>query len=319
MYPGIELRPLRYVIAVAQERHFARAALRVHVARSSLSKSIRDIEDYVGVPLFERTTREVELTPAGRAFIEDGARALTYAERAIHRARAANGTNNGSLSIGYSPRINLQLLSIIRELAAAQRPATNVAFVSLHTPDQLRALHEGAIQIGLVTLPLRDEFLALKALLREPLGVVFPSCHRLARGGDIDPKQLNGLPVVVTRRELDLSFHDHLRRLFRKAGYTPNVVQEVMTEAEALYMVSMGMGITFMKIASIPPEGHGISYRKLGDSSLVEDTGLAYRRSKCPEKTELFVRVLRQRFRQLRERALSGSLRGGEATQLKLL
>ncbi len=198
MYPGIELRPLRYVIAVAQERHFARAALRVHVARSSLSKSIRDIEDYVGVPLFERTTREVELTPAGRAFIEDGARALTYAERAIHRARAANGTNNGSLSIGYSPRINLQLLSIIRELAAAQRPAANVAFVSLHTPDQLRALHEGAIQIGLVTLPLRDEFLALKTLLREPLGVVFPSCHRLARGGDIDPKELNGLPVVVT-------------------------------------------------------------------------------------------------------------------------
>ncbi len=99
MYPGIELRPLRYVIAVAQERHFARAALRVHVARSSLSKSIRDIEDYVGVPLFERTTREVELTPAGRAFIEDGARALTYAERAIHRARAANGANNGSLSL----------------------------------------------------------------------------------------------------------------------------------------------------------------------------------------------------------------------------
>ena len=97
------------------------------------------------------------------------------------------------------------------------------------------------------------------------------------------------------------------------------MVQEVMTEAEALYMVSMGVGITFMKIASIPPEGHGISYRKLRDSSLVEETGIAYRRSKCPEKTELFVRLLRQRFRELRERALSGNLIATGATQLKLL
>ncbi len=92
-----------------------------------------------------------------------------------------------------------------------------------------------------------------------------------------------------------------------------------MTEAEALYMVSMGVGITFMKIASIPPEGHGINYRKLGDSSLVEETGIACRRSKCPEKTEVFVRVLRQKFRELRERALTGNLVGGGAAQLKLL
>jgi DNA-binding transcriptional LysR family regulator len=188
MYPGIELRPLRYVIAVARERHFTRAALCVHVTKSSLTKAIRDIEDYVGVPLFERTTRDVGLTPAGRAFIKDGARALTYAERAVHRARAANGGKNGSLAIGYSPRINLQLLSVIRELSAVQRPAANLTFVSLHTTDQLHALHEGTIQIGLVTLPLRDEFLILKSLVREPLGIVFPSCHRLAVGREVEAK-----------------------------------------------------------------------------------------------------------------------------------
>jgi DNA-binding transcriptional LysR family regulator len=165
---------------------------------------------------------------------------------------------------------------------------------------------------------LRNEFLVFKSLVREPLGVVFPTCHPLAVGGDVDAKELNGLPVVLTQRELDLSFHDHLHRLFRKAGYTPNVIQEVMTEAEALYMVSMGLGITFMKIPSIPPEGRGISYRKLRDSSLVEETGIAYRRSKCPEKTELFIRLLRQRFRDLRNLALSGNLAGG-ATQLRLL
>ncbi len=306
MYPGIELRLLRYVVAVAEELHFSRAAVRVRIAQPSLSKQIRGLEDDLGVQLFDRTNRQVHLTHAGRIFVKEATKALSHSERAVHLAKAVGVSENGAVSIGYSPHMNLQLLSIVRSLFLSDRRELQLTLVSSHTDDQVQALLQGTIQAGLLTLPVRNESLVVKVLVREPLGVVVPEFHRLTSKVDLQARELNGLPVISTPRQLHPGFHDHLNGLFRRVGYRPNVVQEVTTEAEALYMVAEGMGIAFMKISAIPLECPGIVYRRLREPSLIEETGIAYRRDNRSSKILGFITLVRRDV----QRVVSNSLFG---------
>jgi DNA-binding transcriptional LysR family regulator len=105
MYPGIELRTMRYIVAVGDELHFSRAAESVRVAQPSLSKQIRNVEQELGLELFRRNRKKVEITEAGRAFIENAKQALLYAERAASAARAANVGQQGKLFLGVSPSV----------------------------------------------------------------------------------------------------------------------------------------------------------------------------------------------------------------------
>jgi DNA-binding transcriptional LysR family regulator len=301
MYPGIELRLLRYVVAVAEELHFTRAAMRLHVAQPSLSRQIRDLENELGVDLFNRSNRQVQLTHAGRKFVKEAAKALSHSERAAHLAKTSSGSKNETVSIGYSPHINLRLLSIIRSIRTSCHPELRLDLVSSHTQDQVQALMEGTIQAGLVTLPMRNESLVAKSLLREPLAVVVPETHPLAAKHDLSARELNGFPVISIPRELNLSFYDHLYRLFNRLGYKPNVVQEVTTEAEALYMVAEGVGITIMKQSTIPPDRPGIVYRRLREPSLTEETGIAYRRGNHSARLQDFLSMFSRAVQRLKD------------------
>ena len=143
MYPGIELRLLRYVVAVADELHFTRAALRLHVAQPSLSRQMRDLENDLGVELFDRTNCHVHLTQAGRMFVKEAAKALSRSEPAAHLAKTSSRSKKETVSIGYSPNINLQLLSIIRSIYSSYQPEFGLELVSSHTQGQVKALLEG--------------------------------------------------------------------------------------------------------------------------------------------------------------------------------
>jgi DNA-binding transcriptional LysR family regulator len=211
-------------------------------------------------------------------FVKEAVKALSHSERAAHLAKTSSRSKNETVSIGYSPHINLRLLSIIRSISSSYQPEFRLELVSSHTQGQVQALMEGTIQAGLVTLPVRNESLVAKPLLREPLVVVLPETHPLAAKHDLPARELNGYPVVSIPRELNPSFYDHLYRLFIRLGYKPNVVQEVTTEAEALYMVAEGVGLAIMKLSTVPHERSGIVYRRLREPSLTEETGIAYRR-----------------------------------------
>ena len=298
VYPGVELRVLRYVIAVAEELHFSRAALRVHVAQPSLSKQIRELECDLGVKLFDRTNRHVQLTHAGRIFVKEATKALAHAERAVLLARATNSVETDSILVGYTPRMNPGLLSIVRNRSLSHKPQLNLTFVSSHTLDQVQALLQGTIHAGLVTLPVRNESLVVKSLVREPLAVVVPESHSLASKRELRTTELRDLPVILRARRLHPASYDHLHKLFRRVGYSPNVVQEVTTEAEALYMVAEGMGIAFMKISAIPPD-QGFAYAQISDISLFEETGFVYRRDNRSNKLKEFVKFLRSHSREL--------------------
>src|SRR5260370_24257268 len=180
MYPGVELRLYRYVVVLAEELNFTRAALRLHVAQPSLSKQVRDLENYLGAQLFERTKREVRLTAAGEAFAAEARLTLFHADRAVQGARAAKGQHKGPWSIGYSPLIDLRILSKVRRHLSLIHPATDVRLISAHTSEQADGLMRGTLHAGLVILPIRERALTCEGLYLEALVLALPEGHRLA-------------------------------------------------------------------------------------------------------------------------------------------
>jgi DNA-binding transcriptional LysR family regulator len=218
--------------------------------------------------------------------------------------------------------MNLRLLSIVRRLVQSDRRELKLTLISSHTDSQVQALLQGTIQAGLLTLPVRNEALVVKSLVREPLAVVVPESHRLTSSADLPARELNGVPVILTPRQLHPGFHDHLYGLFKRVGYRPNVVQEVTTEAEALYMVGEGIGITFMKVPAIPPEWPGIAYRRFREPSLMVETGIAYRRDNRSSKILGFVTLVRRNVQQVISNSLFGQpqfdMHNADPRQMKL-
>jgi DNA-binding transcriptional LysR family regulator len=320
MYASVELRLFRYVIAVAEELHFSRAALRERIAQPSLSKQILDLEERLGVRLFARKNRQVSMTDAGNAFVDEARRSLAYAEKAVSAASAFRHSGEDKLTIGYSPRINLRLLTIIRKVAHTQIPALGVNFVSSHAPDQLQALSEELIHVGLVILPFQHEAIATKLLIREPLTIAMHASHRLCGKSHVKARELNGVPIISLPRRLHPTFHDHLFKLFKKEGYSPNVVQEVSTESEALYMVAEGLGAAFIRPSLASIMHSGIVFRAFREPSLVQETAIAYRRQNLSSNVRPLVNLLRKAVEQSSQRSL-GLLGIGDETnprQLKL-
>jgi DNA-binding transcriptional LysR family regulator len=303
-HPGVTLRHFRYVIAVAEQLNFSRAALLLHVAQPSLSKQIRDLELAMGVSLFDRTKRIVTLTHAGKMFAKDGYEILRRSDRAIRRTKRAGAKTTRVLSMGYSPRIDMRLLSIVRG-ALPSRPADGpCVFVSLETSDQIKALLDDTVHLGLVTLPAKHEKLVVASVIREKMAVVVSDTHPLADQTEIRVRELNSLPVISLPRLSHPGYRDHLHRFLRQRGYVPGVVQKVTTVAEALHMVREGAGITFLKPSALLSQARGLVCCQLRESLVHEETGIAYRRdSRSVELRDCIAAVKGQirRFAQERE------------------
>jgi DNA-binding transcriptional LysR family regulator len=320
VFANVELRLFRYVIAVAEELHFSRAALRERIAQPSLSKQIQKLESRLGVQLFSRSHRKVALTDAGSAFVEEARRSLAYAEQAVRAATDFRRRADKELTIGYSPRINFRLLTIIRELAQTQIPALRVSFVSSHAPEQLEALCQGYIHIALVTLPFRHEAVVTRLLIREPLTVALHPAHRLSAKSHLKARELNPVPVITLPRHFHPAFHDHLLRLFKKEGFTPNVAQLVTTEAESLFMVAEGLGVSILHPTLASLVRPGIVFRRFRESTLVQETAIAYRREGLGEDARALVGLIRKTLANTSQSSL-GLLEIGSQTeprQLKL-
>lgn len=293
VYPALDLRLLRYVVAVAEELHFTRAAIRVRVAQPSLSKQIRDLEGELGVLLFNRSNRNVQLTQAGRDFVKEAIKSLFHADRAVEAAKHADTAENGLLSVGYAPRINLRVVSTVRTLSASKRWGLKLAFVSSETQNQVQSLLQGSLHAGLLTLPVKNESLIVKPLVRESLMIVMSAFHPLAGKDEVTARELTEVPVLFFQRDLHPSFHDHLLKQLRQVNYRPKVAQEVSSETEALYMAKEGLGVAFIKRSAIPLITHGLSYSRFADAPIFEETGYAYRRDDRSPKLVDLVTLLR--------------------------
>jgi LysR family transcriptional regulator, benzoate and cis,cis-muconate-responsive activator of ben and cat genes len=260
----VELRHLRYAVALADELHFARAAARLHIAQPPLSQQIKALENELGVRLFDRTSRRVALTDAGAAFIAEARRTLASAEQAIEAARRAARAETGRLAVGYVSSASYELLPAV--LRAFRRRAPDVLLVleEMNSSEQSRGVLAGTLDLGFVRRPPpTDRRLAGTVVRREPIVVAVPRDHALAAARAIRLRELALEPFVIFPARPRPSWADAALDLCRGAGFEPRVVQEAVEMVSALSLVAAGIGIALVPGAVRAVRRPGVVFRPL--------------------------------------------------------
>ncbi len=258
----MELRQLRYFIAVAEELHFRRAAERLHISQPPLSQQIRALEDELGFVLLTRTRRRVQLTPAGEAFLRDARIVLAELDGAVSTARRVDAGQTGRLRVGF---VGSALLSIVPgtvERFRASRPGVAIELRERSTVDQLRAVGAGVIDVGLVRPPIEDDGeLRAETVLRERTVAALPAGHALARLGRVSLGRLAAEPLVLFPRDQAPGFHDLLIAALASTGAGPRVVQYAPEMLTIIGLVAAGTGVSLVPASVGRLALDGVTYR----------------------------------------------------------
>ena len=275
---------------VAEERHFGRAAERLHIGQSPLSQQIRRLEREVGTPLFDRTTRNVSLTPAGVALQATVGALLRDIEAAQVNARRAASGELGQISIGFT---GAATFSIMPGLVKCLRDAVPDVGLDLHgellTPGQVRRLVDGSLDLGLLRPPVHAAELAVEVVRQERLLALLPAGHSLADEDEIEVEQLADSPFVVYPSAARSVLYAAVERICEKHGFKPNVRMEVGETATLVSFVASGIGVSLVPETVASLKIDGVVYRPLAGGDAWVELALAWRRE---DANPLLARVL---------------------------
>ncbi len=290
---AVELRHLRYFVAVAEELHFGRAARRLRIAQPPLSQQIRRLEQDLGATLFLRTKRRVELTAAGQAFLPEARSVLTQAERAVHVAQRAGQGEGGRLVVGFVPSAGLDLLPRVLTAARVRLPHFEIDPRALYPEQQVDALRAGQIQVGLLRLPIDDDGLAVEPILREPLVVALPQGHRLARRKRVRVADLADDSIILFPRRIAPAYHDSFVVLCRQSGFTPRMLLASGSIQTNLGLVAAGLGVTLLPASVRALKRTGVVYRSLAPPGAHVEMAMAYASDDASTVLPTFLQVVR--------------------------
>lgn len=273
----MELRHLRYFVAVAEERHFGHAADRLQMAQPPLSQAIRKLEADLGVELLSRTTRRVELTAAGTAYLERARQILADVDGAGHEARQVAAGSLGRLAIGCVGSATYSLVPRLARGLATRLPGIDFAFRGeMLVPEQVRALRAREIDIALLRPPVRDEAISVEVLRRDRLVAALPHGHRLAREGTLDIIDLVDDPFVVHSGRRDAVMYDTVVRLARSAGFAPRIRHEVEETSTLVTLVAGGLGVAIAPEPVSALQLPGVAYVPLADPQAWIELAVAF-------------------------------------------
>ncbi len=244
----MELRHLRYFVAVAGEENVSRAALKLHVSQPGVSRQIRDLEDEIGFQLLERSAKSVQLTAAGKVFLREAREVLQHAEAAVEKARAVSGGTAGEMNVGYAPSLTVQILPQALRTFQEKFPGVRVALHDLSTEEMLAQLGDKKLQVALTVRPpgklLRG--LNFEELARYAIGVAVAPGHPLAKLRAISPEQISREPLVAYSRKDYPEYHEMLENLFAPFGRKPRIVGEHDGVSSIIAAVQAGRGIALV-------------------------------------------------------------------------
>jgi DNA-binding transcriptional LysR family regulator len=292
----MELRHLRYFVAVAQDLHFGHAADSLHTSQSSLSQQVRNLETELKVDLLRRVKRRVELTPAGHRFLKEARGILAAAERAAGLARGAEREESQKIVIGVSPETDWTFLGKVLRLFREHAPLVEVLFQNLTPEAQVEALHASRIDIGFVGLPIDAEGLASEVTSRERLVVALPEGHPMAHHGPLPLRDLAGEAYTLWPRHLSPGRYDQLLAIFRHAGFGPPIAMEggLPSTQTVLGMVAAGLTIALVDTAIRERATPGVVFRPIADRGVFVEAGVIYRREDASPLLSAFLHELRQ-------------------------
>lgn len=272
----MELRHLKYFVAVAEELHFGKAAARVHVAQPPLSRQIRQLEEELGIELFKRTKRSVELTDAGRVFLKEVYNVLESLERGISKTRLASRGEAGWLSIGSIGSANYVVLPpILREFRRVY-PEVELILHSLESTEQNQMLLEKRVDISFARFSKPGKGLVFETVYREELVAALPPGHPLARRKAINLADLKNEPFILFPT-LPSAHAEFTLQSFADQGLSPKIIQTVKEMYIALGLVAAGIGVTLVPSSIKGTQQKGIVYVDIKKPAPILELTIGYR------------------------------------------
>ncbi|WP_321871907.1 LysR substrate-binding domain-containing protein [Paraburkholderia tropica] len=271
----MELRHLRYFVAVAEDANVTLAARRLHTAQPSLSRQLRDLEMEVGADLFIRNARGVELTPAGVAFLAEARLTLTHASESIAAARRAARPAKDGFAVGFLTGQEVDWLPGVTQVLRDQLPNIEIKVTSLQSPALADALQRGDVDLGFLRVEPRPD-LRFEVVAQEPLVVVMPSDHPLASGGAIDPKAL-GKTGFIGYSDIPHVLRDVVGHYLEMHGVATQSEYRLDDFGTGITLVSSTGGVTLLPAYVEPLLPWSVTSRRLIGVQPTIDIAVGYR------------------------------------------
>jgi DNA-binding transcriptional LysR family regulator len=297
--PSMELRHLRYFVAVAEELHITKAAERLGISQPPLSLQIRQLEQEMGTSLFRRLTRGVELTEAGALLLEEARRILEHVERTKTKVQSRARGETGHVHVGFAGATYFQpsvpgLIRAYRELY----PNVLLSPVQSNTPHMLEALRNGSLDVAFVRPPLSDgEAIAVQPLVQESMRIVLPSTHPQAGSRSLPLAALAQETLILFPRAIGPGLYDSIIASCQHAGFTPTLGQEAPQIPSIVYLVAAGFGVSVVPQSIEQIHADGVVYIPMEGEAPRAQIGVAYRRDDHSTIVRNFVALARRQAR----------------------
>lgn len=292
----MELRHLRYFITVAEELSYSKAALKLHTAQPSLSQQIKDLEDDIGVQLFHRTKRKVELTEEGLVFLEQARLTLTQADKAITMARQVAAAKVQYLKIGFVPSAEIRIFPYILPRLRVKLPKLQIRTLNLKESDQIAELKKGDLDIIFINQEFQNEVFASQLILKEPLVFMLPKQHPLAQLTEIPVEQLNGLAITVLSQKLSQPLFDTITQYIEQRQIQFQTISEANSIAESIQTVHSGQSCAILPSYMQALATDQMVIRPLSHALPCLDVFFSYNKLEPSLATEQFLEEIRQVF-----------------------
>ena len=284
----MELQQLRYFIALAQERHFRRAAARTHVTQPTLSQQIQKLEKELGAALFERSPRRVRLTQEGERFLPRAIEALNAVDRAAEEVRAASGGLAGRVVMGAIPTIGPYVLPRFVRALRQRAPDVLLELHDLTTSALLQDLKEGKLDLALLSLPITDSVVAVRSIGREPFLLAAAQRAPVRRAKRVNASALKNERLLILQE--GHCFREQSLDYCRFARVHPQVVFQGSSLTAVMRMAAAGEGVTFVpKMAASAKENPGLAFARFAPPEPTREIGVAWRMSAPLTRAQAFV------------------------------
>jgi DNA-binding transcriptional LysR family regulator len=290
----MELRRLRYFVAVAEELSFNRAAKRLHIAQPPLSNQIKQLEKELGVLLFERSSRGVRMTEAGELLLEEARRIFVQVDQTVNVVRRVGHGEVGRLTLGFVPSASNEVLPPILRAFRDRFPEVELFLREMRPDRVVQRLHDKQVDVGFLYLPLEDASLHIECVSREPLVLALPEAHPLASKQRVELQAVAGEPFVLPARYQMPGLYGQVTEACRQAGFVPNAVQkDVWLMQTIVGLVAGGTGVALVPASLRNLHRRGVVYKSVHGLSPTVELGVIWRRDDRNAVLDSFLRVVR--------------------------
>jgi DNA-binding transcriptional LysR family regulator len=293
---NIDLRHLRYFVAVAEELHFGRAAARMGIQQPPLSQQIKYLESVIGHALFIRTSRSVALTAAGQELLDRARRTLARVQDDLNAVRRVGRGEVGALTVGFAGSAMLTVLPDVIKVYRRDYSDVQLRLLEMATGEGIEHLRDGTVDLCFLRDPGEIEGLVTESLYREPFVAILPVRHRLTGQQSVSVSKLKGEPFVFYRRVMGPVAYDRTMALCERAGFIPQIVQDTPQWPTAIRLIGAGLGVSIAPACIAKLGTPGVVFRRIVAKDAFTEISLGRRDEPVMPTAAAFIELARRAF-----------------------